>query len=161
MIEPEAHVYQGPGADYGDITPEEAQKMAQMLPDETLALLRSRDYLTSEAGPGVLKLRFTVVKIDSTVPYVSTLTRIIPVSAAINLGREAMGAGGSLTGSVTIVVEAIDSQTGRSLVVTQRHVNPKAFDLESTLGTEETARAVAKRVAQDIVARMDRVAGSG
>ena len=34
------------------------------------------------------------------------------------------------------------------------------FDLKSTLGTEETAQAVAKRGAEDLVARMDRVAGS-
>jgi hypothetical protein len=157
MIDPKAHVYQGEGADYGSLTPAEVEKLAQKLPDETLELLRSRDYLTTEPGPGVLKLRFTVLRVSTTVPYAATITRIIPMSALVNAGREALGEGGSLTGSLTILVEARDSVSDKVLVATQRLVRPGAFDLKSTLGTDETAQAVAEKVAENIVARMDKM----
>ncbi|WP_027135894.1 DUF3313 domain-containing protein [Geminicoccus roseus] len=159
MVDPQAHVYQGEGADYGSLSPEEVQKLAQMIPEETIKLLRARDYMASEAGPGVLELRFTVLRVSSTVPYAATVTRLIPMSALVNVGRTALGEGGSLTGSLTILVEARDSETQKVLVATQRLVRPGTFDLESTLGTEQTARAVAQKVAENIVERMDRVAG--
>jgi hypothetical protein len=157
MVDPKAHVYQGEGADYGSLTPAEVEKLAQKLPDETLKLLRTRDYLTTEPGPGVLKLRFTVLRVATTVPYAATITRIIPMSALVNAGREALGEGGSLTGSLTILVEARDSVSDKVLVATQRLVRPRTFDLKSTLGTEETAQAVAEKVAENIVARMDKI----
>ena len=46
------------------------------------------------------------------------------------------------------------------LVATQRLVRPGTFDLKSTLGTAEVAQAVAKKVAENIVARMDKVSGT-
>lgn len=160
MIEPKARVYQGEGADYGSLTFDEVERLAQKLPDETIRLLRSRDYLTTEPGPGVLKLRFTVLRVASTVPYAATITRLIPMSALVNVGRDALGEGGSLTGSLTILVEARDSVSDKVLVATQRLVRPGTFDLRSTLGTEETAQAVAEKVAENIVARMDKVSGA-
>ena len=160
MIDPQAHVYNGEGADYGDLSPAQVETLAQKLPDETTKLLQSRDYLTTAPGPGVLKLRFTVLRVSTTVPYAATITRIIPMSALVNLGRDALGEGGSLTGSLTILVEARDSVSDRVLVATQRLVRPGTFDLKSTLGTDETAQAVAEKVAENIVARMDRMNGA-
>ena len=89
------------------------KRLAQKLPDETTRLLRSRDYLTTKPGPGVLKLRFTVLRVSSTVPYAATITRLIPMSALVNVGRDALGEGGSLTGSLTILVEARDWRATR------------------------------------------------
>jgi hypothetical protein len=160
MIDPKARVYRGEGADYGSLTFAEVERLAQKLPDETTRLLRSRDYLTTEPGPGVLKLRFTVLRVSSTVPYAATITRLIPMSALVNVGRDALGEGGSLTGSLTILVEARDSVSDKVLVATQRLVRPGTFDLKSTLGTDETAQAVAEKVAENIVARMDKVSGA-
>jgi hypothetical protein len=160
MIDPKAHVYQGEGADYGSLTPAEVAKLAQKLPDEITRLLQSRDYLTTEPGPGVLELRFTVLRVATTVPYAATITRIIPMSALVNAGREALGEGGSLTGSLTILVEARDSVSDKVLVATQRLVRPHTFDLKSTLGTDETAQAIAEEVAENIVARMDKMNGA-
>ncbi|WP_191057541.1 DUF3313 domain-containing protein [Geminicoccus harenae] len=159
MIDPQAQVYRGAGADYGSLDAQEVQKLAQMLPDETIALLKSRDYLTDTPGPGVLRLRFTVLRISTTVPLAATASRIIPVGAVINLGREAMGKAGSLTGNATILIEVRDSVSDQVLMASQRLVSPGAFDLESTLSTENTARAIAKLVAEEIRTRLDKATG--
>jgi hypothetical protein len=39
----------------------------------------------TQPGPDVARLRFTLIVVSRTVPYVATATRIIPVGAAINL----------------------------------------------------------------------------
>jgi hypothetical protein len=93
--------------------------------------------------------------VEETVLYVSIVTRVIPVGAAINMVSSAAGGGGALTGSVTYALEAIDSEAGRVVAAAVRRLTPGAFDLSSTLGTKETARAVARDAAAKLRARLD------
>jgi hypothetical protein len=160
LIDP-AQVYHGAEADFDDFSPAEVERFAQMLPDETRKALQGSYPIVSKPGPDVIRLRFTLVAVERTVPYAATATRIIPIGAVLNLGKAAAGEGGSLTGSLTILLEAFDSQTGKLLVASQRRVSPGAFDLQATLGTEETAMAVAKQVAAQVKQRFDAIrAGS-
>jgi Protein of unknown function (DUF3313) len=62
-----------------------------------------------------------------------------------------------LTGSVTYGVEAFDSQSGELVAAAVRELTPGAFDLNATLGTEETARAVARDAAAKLRARLDAI----
>lgn len=158
IIEP-AQVYRGPGSDYDGLSPAEVESMAQTLPEETVKLLQAKGYVADQPGPGVARLRFTVVRISRTVPYLSTATRVIPLSAMINVARTAAGVGGSLTGSATIMIEVFDSTTDALLAAGQRELNPDTFDIEATLGTDETARAVARQVAEEILRRIEKING--
>src|SRR5687767_10841966 len=90
------------------------------------------------------RLRSRLIGVEQTVPYASTVTRLIPVVAAINMVSSAAGGGGTLAGSVTYAVEAFDSESGKVFAAGLRRLTPGAFDLSSTLATKETARAVAK-----------------
>jgi hypothetical protein len=159
LIDP-PQVYRGEGAAFGDFTQAEIETFAKMFPDETRKALEGDYPIVNRPGPGTIRLRFTLISVERTVPYVSTVTRIIPIGAVLNLGKAAAGEGGSLTGSVTVLVEAFDSETGHLLVASQRRVSPGAFDIEATLGTEQTARAAAKEVATQIKTRFDAVRGA-
>ncbi|WP_159715173.1 DUF3313 domain-containing protein [Geminicoccus flavidas] len=155
-----AEIYSGPQADFAGLPRAEVEKIAQMLPEEAKKAVGAKYRLVNEPGPDVARLKFTLVRIEETVPYVSTLTRVIPIGAVVNLGQEAAGNGGTLTGSLTVVLEAFDSQTGELLVSAQRRVAPAAFDLKATMGTEETAQAVAEEIGQQLVRRLDEIAAS-
>jgi hypothetical protein len=115
--------------------------------------------VVSKPGPGVARLRFTIMGVSETVPYVSTVTRVIPIGAAINLLSQGTGHGGTLTGSVTYGIEAFDSQSGKLVAAAVRRLTPGAFDISSTLGTMDTARAVARDAAAKLRATLDSLHG--
>ena len=148
-------VFRGEGSGYGDLPDAEIRKIAEMFNEETRAALGGAYPVVTQPGPGVARLRFTLVAVSETVPYVSTATRIIPIGAAINLLKGGAGGSGTLTGSVTYGVEAFDSQSGELVAAAVRELTPGAFDLSATLGTEETARAVARDAAAKLRARLD------
>jgi hypothetical protein len=148
-------VFRGEGSGYGDLSDAEVQQIARMFNDETRAALGTAYPVVTQPAPGVARLRFTLIAVSETVPYVSTATRVIPIGAAINLLKGSAGRSGTLTGSVTYGVEAFDSQTGELIAAAVRELTPGAFDLSATLGTEETARAVAGDAAARLRARLD------
>ena len=80
---------------------------------------------------------------------------MIPIGAAINLLKGGAGGPGTLTGSVTYGIEAFDARSGELVAAAVRELTPGAFDLGATLGTMETARAVAKAAAALLRARLD------
>jgi hypothetical protein len=148
-------VYRGEGSDYGDLSDGEVQQIAQMFVDETRTALSPKYTIVTQPGPGVARLKFTLIAVSSTVPYVSTATRIIPIGAAINLIKGGTVGGGTLTGGVTYAIEAIDAQSGKVQAAAVRTLTPGAFDIEATLGTMDTARAVAKHAAMMLRTRLD------
>ena len=152
-------IYHGDGASFGGLSDAQIQQIGAMFVEETKLALGSKYPVVTEPGPGVARLRFTIIGVTETVPYVSTATRVIPIGAAINLLSQGAGHGGTLTGSVTYGIEAFDSRTGKLLAAAVRRLTPGAFDISSTLGTMDTARAVAKDAAAKLRARLDAMHG--
>lgn len=148
-------VFRGEGSGYGDLSDAEVQQIAQMFVEETRAALGTAYTVVTRPGPGVARLRFTLIAVSETVPYVATATRVIPIGAAVNLLKGGAGGPGTLTGSVTYGIEAFDARSGELVAAAVRELTPGAFDLGATLGTMETARAVAKAAATMLRARLD------
>jgi hypothetical protein len=151
-------VYHGEGSSYPEaLSQEERQEIAQYFVDSVRQALEPKYPVVTAAGPDTARLRFTLIGVEQTVPYASTVTRLIPVGAAINMVSSAAGGGGTLTGSATYAVEAFDSTSGKVVAAAVRRLTPGAFDLSSTLGTKETAQAVARDAAAKLRARLDAV----
>ena len=121
--------------------------IAELFTEETRKALGTKYPVVSAPGPGLARLRFTILGVSETVPYASAVTRVIPIGGAVNLLSRGAGHGGILTGSVTYGIEAFDSQSGKLVAVAVRRLTPGAFDISSTLGTMDTARAVASDAA--------------
>jgi hypothetical protein len=155
ILEP-PKVHRGEGASYPtNLSQQDLEEIAQGFLDETRTALEPEYPVVTEPGPDVARLRFTLIGVEQTVPYASTVTRFIPVGAAINMVSSAAGGGGTLTGSVTYAIEAFDSESGKVVAAAVRRLTPGAFDLSSTLGTKETAHAVARDAATKLRARLD------
>jgi hypothetical protein len=148
-------IFRGEGSDFDGLSDAEVQQIAQMFVDETRAALGPAYPIVTQPGPDVARLQFTLVGVSRTVPYVSTATRVIPIGAAINLLKGGAGGSGTLTGSVTYGIQAFDSQSGQLVAAAVRELTPGAFDIGATLGTMDTARAVAKDAAARLRARLD------
>jgi hypothetical protein len=132
-----------------------------MFPEELKKALAPAYPVVSTPGPGTAVIQFTLIGVTTTVPYLSTATRIIPIGAAINVLSAGAGGGGTLTGSVTYGIEARDSVSDKVLASAVRDLTPGAFDLSSTLGTTETARAVARDAAAMVRRRLDKIHNPG
>lgn len=154
-------IFRGEGSGYGDLSEADIQRIARMFVDETRVALGSTYPIVTQPGSDVARLRYTLIAVSRTVPYVSTATRVIPIGAAINLLKGGAGGAGTLTGSVTYGIEAFDSQSGQLAAAAVRELTPGAFDLGATLGTLETARAVAKDAAAKLRARLDSLQREG
>lgn len=152
-------VLKSDSSSFAGLSVAEVQAVAAMFVEETRKALGTKYPVVTTPGPGVARLRFTVLGVSKTVPYVATATRVIPISAAINLLSQGAGHGGTLTGSVTYGIEAFDSQSGKLLAAAVRRLTPGAFDIPSTLGTMDTARAVARDAAAKLRARLDTLHG--
>jgi hypothetical protein len=154
-------VFRGEGSGYGGLSDAEVQQIAQMFVEETRAALGTAYPVVTQPGPGVARLRYTLIAVSETVPYVSTATRVIPIGAAINLLKGGAGGAGTLTRSVTYGIEAFDAQSGELVAAAVRELTPGVFDLSATLGTEETARATARDAAAKLRARLDTLQQEG
>jgi Protein of unknown function (DUF3313) len=155
ILEPPT-VYRGEGASYpSNFSQQDREEIARYFVEEAKQVLEPEYPIVTEPGPDVARLRFTLIGVEQTVPYASTVTRLVPVGAAINMVSSAAGGGGTLTGSVTYAIEAFDSESGTVVAAAVRRLTPGAFDLSSTLGTKETARAVARDAAVKLRARLD------
>jgi hypothetical protein len=154
ILEP-TRIYRGEGSSFADLSEAEIQDIAPMFFEETRAALGPDYPVVTRPGPAVARLRFTLIGVSRTVPYVSTATRVIPIGAAINLLKAGAGGPGTLTGSVTYGIEAFDAQSGQLVAAAVRELTPGAFDINATLGTEETARAVARDAAAKLRERLD------
>jgi Protein of unknown function (DUF3313) len=148
-------VFRGEGASFGDLSDAQVRQIGGMFVEETRKVLGTEYPVVTQPGPGVARLRFTIIGVTETVPYISTATRVIPIGAAINLLSQGAGRGGTLTGSVTYGVEAFDSQSGELVAAAVRRLTPGAFDISSTLGTMDTAQAVARDAAAKLRATLD------
>ncbi len=154
-------MFRGEGSGYGGLSDAEVHQIAEMFVEETRVALGTAYPVVTRPGPGVARLRFTLIAVSETVPYVATATRVIPIGAAINLLKGSAGGSGTLTGSVTYGIEAYDAQSGELVAAAVRELTPGAFDLGATLGTEETARAVARDAAARLRARLDALQQEG
>ena len=149
-------VYRGSDpSSFAGLSDADVTAIAPMFVEETRRALGTTYPVVTAPGPGVARLRFTVLGVSKTVPYVSTASRVIPIGAAITLLSQGAGHGGTLTGSVTYGIEAFDAPSGKLVAAAVRRLTPGAFDISSTLGTLDTARAVARDAAAKLRARLD------
>jgi hypothetical protein len=66
------------------LTNAEIQEIADMFAAEMRAVLEPLLPMVTAPDPDVAPLQLTLIGVKSTVPYVSTATRIIPIGATIN-----------------------------------------------------------------------------
>ncbi|HEX7857126.1 MAG TPA: DUF3313 domain-containing protein [Sphingobium sp.] len=154
LVEPTV-VYSGPDAQFKDIPAADRAKFANILTQSLRTELAQSPGLASKAGPGVLRIQLTLLGADKTMGGVSTVTHVMPVGLAMNAVKSLAGKKGSMTGSALIAVELKDSKTGELLAAAVRRESPDALNIDATLSTAETVKAIGKDVGQAIAKRLN------
>jgi len=149
MIEPVV-VYTGPDSQFEDIDAAERREYAQILDQALRRELASARTIVRRAAAGTARLRVTLIGMEKTTGGVATATRATPLGMASSVVRSVTGRGGRLTGSMLIALEMFDGGNGQLQAAIVRRREPDALDIPATLGTTETARAIARDFAKGL-----------
>ena len=151
-------VYGGADAQFDGIDQGDRQKFAAMTTEALTSEIGKAFPVVSRPGPGVVRLKMTLLGVDKTTGGVATATRVTPIGFAMSAVKSIRGKQGTFTGSVLYAVELTDARTGELLIAAVRRMTPDALDVPATLGTNETIKAVArtsaKRIRERLQARM-------
>jgi len=154
LIEPTV-VYSDPTAQWGSTTPEQRQKYAEYMTTALRNAIAGGYQIVDKAGPGVARMRLTLLGVQNTVGLAATASRMTPMGFAFNGIKSLAGKKGTLTGSVHAALEVNDSQNGSLIFAAVRQKSPNALDIKSTLSTEKTVEAVADDIAHSVKKGLD------
>jgi hypothetical protein len=155
IIDPVA-VYQGADASWNGVSEEAKHEMAQFVRSEFARALQPGYPVVEQPGPGVLRLKFTLVDLELTRPMLATASHLMPVGLAMNLGKGAAGAKGSFMGSVTLAGELIDARTGEVVASFLTVQSPNAMDVGAMTSQTGAARTAITEAAEGFKVTMDR-----
>jgi len=158
LIEPTV-VTTDPTATWGSSSPADRQKYANYMTTALRKEVGQGYQIVDKPGPGVAILRMTLLGVQQTVPLVATVSRFTPLGFALNGIQSLRGKKGTMTGSVQAALEVSDSQTGELLFAAVRRRSPVALDIQSTLSTDDTVKAVADEFAKSIRQGIDQANG--
>lgn len=153
VVEPTS-VYKGPDAQFANIKPEDRERFAALLTEALRSELATSPGLAAP-GPGVLRVKATILGAEKTTGGAATVSRVAPIGLATNAIKSIIGKPGSLTGSVLAAVEISDSATGELVAAAVRREAPDALDIPATLSTTDTVKAVARGMAKKLRERLD------
>lgn len=156
---PAANVYHGAGADFGDITAQDQDALAQALTGNVVAALQRNRNIASRPGPGIITLQLTLAGVSETRPVLS-LTRLTPVGLGITALKSVEGMPAAFVGTVTVAGKFTDSRTGEVLGGFVTRQGPPAYDLRSSAGTIQTARLALSSFATELAGAVDKLAGA-
>lgn len=158
IIEP-TDIYRGTDASWHKqkVTEQDKQELAQFVTSEIIRVL-GKDYpLINQPGPGVLRIKLTLVDVELTTTSLAVVSHLAPAGVGINLLKSGAGMQGSFMGSVTLAGELTDSQTGTVVGAFLTKQTPLALDVSKTFGKFSAARAGITESAEKFKAAMDRV----
>jgi hypothetical protein len=159
MVEPTT-LYQGADADWGNTSPEDRQRIADMLTAEFKRVLGEKSKLVDQPGPGVARLDLTLIGINQSHPVLSTALRLTPVGLVMSAARGVQSKGAAFTGSINIAALVSDSESKKVLAAVQAIVEPNAVNLTSGLTPLRAAELSTTRAAEAFRDYLDRTKGS-
>lgn len=159
-IQPTA-IYTDPTAKWGSTTKEQRQKYANYMTNALRKEIGQSYTLADRPGAGIATMRLTLLGVQTTTQVASTVSRVTPFGLALNGVKSIAGKPGSFTGSIQAALEITDSKSGELLFAAVRRRAPNAMDIEATLSTDHTVRAVADDIAESVRKGLDKANGKG
>lgn len=147
-------VYNGPDAQFGDISPADRAKYAGIFTEALRREVGKSFPVPANVGAGTLRIRLTLLGVQKTMGGVATATRVTPLGFGLSAAKSLLGKGGTFTGSALFAVEAVDGKSGEVLLTAVRRRTPDPLDIPATLSTTETVKAVARDFANNARMRL-------
>lgn len=133
-------IYRGDDAQFGSITDEQKQKMADFIRDEFIKALKKDFEVVDRPGPGVLRIKFILAGIQETVPPLAAVTHALPAGLVMNLGLSAAHMKGSFMGSVVFGGELYDGETGKLEAAFLTKNSPNAMNIAAVFTGFDAAK---------------------
>ncbi len=162
IVEP-TDIYKGTDASWhkNKVTEQEKQELAQFVTSEMTRALSKSYPVVNQPGPGVLRIKLTLVDVELTTTSLAVVSHLAPAGVGINLLKSGAGMQGSFMGSVTLAGELSDAQTGTVVAAYLTKQTPLALDVSKTFGKLSAARAGVTEAAEKFKAAVDRVQTQG
>jgi hypothetical protein len=151
-------IYRGADAQFGDLSEQDKQQMAQFMRSEFVRILGNRN--ASASGANVARLHLTLAGLENNVPGVATVAHVAPAGLVLNVINSATDRPGSFTGSTTIAGEVLDSESNRIIVSFVQKRYPDAMDIGATLSSRDAQRAAITEAAEGFRKRLDQIQAS-
>jgi hypothetical protein len=140
MIAP-VSMYDGSDTDWGNTSAADRTEIANYLQQTYAKAIGQSIRIVHTPGPNTLLLQMQLVGVESNVPVVSTVSRIVPAGLVLNIGKQAASSPGSFSGSVTYALMLYDSTSHTLLAAAVNKKFPEALNIVSTLSTVDAAKA--------------------
>jgi hypothetical protein len=158
LIDPTA-VYTGADAQFGKISASDQAKYADIFTTAMNRELGKVLPVVGQPGPGVLRVKMTLIGLTMTQGGLATVTRVTPIGFAMSTVKSVVGKKGTFTGSMLYGMEVTDAATGEVLVAAVRRTAPDALDIGSTLSMTDSVQSVTDKVAKDYRDRLKTAQG--
>lgn len=155
MIEPTI-VYAGADAQFDDVKPEDQRKFAALVTAALRSELAKSFKIVTSPGPDTLRLRTTLLGVETTKGGIATATRVTPIGFALSAVNSVAGREGKFTGSLLVALEMLDGRTGELEYAAVRRRSPDALDIGATLSTSDTVKSVAEEMAETLREKLER-----
>jgi hypothetical protein len=152
-------IYRGSDADFGGADAQQQQQLADYLWREYQRAIGT--HAATAPGPGVVRLKLTLVGLENNVPVAATVSRVLPAGLVVNLGKAATGQPGTFTGGVTIAGQMSDAQTNQPLVTALQKCYPPVLSVRATFSSREAQEAAIRDAAADFKRRVDEIRSGG
>ena len=157
MIDP-VEIFRGSGAKWSGVDEDTKQEIARFLRAEFVRVLQSYG-IVDKPGPGVLRLKFTLVDMQLTKPLLAAASHLSPAGFALNLGKGATGSKGSFMGSVIYAGDLRDSVSGDLCAAFLTTQTPNAMDFTAMVTPADAARKAITDSAEKFKLTVDRAHG--
>lgn len=149
-------VYSGADAQFDDVKAEDQRKYAALVTTTLRAELAKSFRIVTSPGPDTLRLRTTLLGVETTKGGLATATRVTPIGFALSAVNSVAGKEGKFTGSLLVALEMIDGKSGELQYAAVRRRSPDALDIAATLSTSDTVKAAAGDMAETLREKLER-----
>jgi hypothetical protein len=148
-------VYSGPDQQFGDTSDANKAALAAYMQKQFAEALKPRFALLTEPGPATLRIHVTLAGVETSIPVLCSLTKIVPVTLIVNVVQTARDRQAMFTGSVSYAVEIYDSASNQLLRAYVAKQYPWAENLVASFGTSAASEAGIRNGAKDLVNQLD------
>lgn len=134
-------VYAGKDAQFGSVSSADQALLAEYMSKTFAATLKPNFDIVAGAEPGTARLHLTLTGVETSTPFLSTVTHLVPLGLVTNGVLQVTGSPGTFYGSVSYAVELSDAQTGKLLYAYVTKQAPQALDLTASIRPLDAARS--------------------
>ena len=133
-------IYSGPDNQFGSMSDESRQDLAQYAQTAFTNSLTRRFVLVKDPGPGTVRIKVTLTGAKASTPVISSLAHLDIGGNLYNGVQAISGGGGLMTGWVIYAVEIQDASSGQLLEAYEEKQYPNALNPMATFGSLAAAK---------------------